>query len=157
MSMTVVGGIVFSVFLMILLFVRGENIKRELKRANSKLESASRQKTHLGGIVMELAKEEQLMLKERMARIQTANTPNERFVVCTRLLIDASDSVISDAALGNRTVKKAFEYYISHFSDIPFTEFKAVILQEKKRQQLWAGDNIHAYLELCKSCISAIE
>ncbi|KAF7772121.1 hypothetical protein PCIT_a2128 [Pseudoalteromonas citrea] len=157
MSMAVVGGIVFSVFLMILLFVRGENIKRELKRANAKLESASRQKTHLGGIVMELAKEEQLMLKERMARIQKESAPNERFVVCTKLLIDASDSVISDAALDNRTVKKAFEYYLCHFSDIPFSEFKTVILQDQKRQQLWAGDNIHAYLELCKSCIATIE
>ncbi|MBE0369457.1 hypothetical protein J8L98_05115 [Pseudoalteromonas sp. MMG013] len=157
MSMAVVGGIVFSVFLMILLFVRGENIKRDLKRANAKLESTSRQKTHLGGIVMELAKEEQLMLKERMAKVQKDSSPNERFVVCTSLLIDASDSVISDAALDNRTVRKAFEYYISNFSDVPYTEFKAVILQDQKRKQLWAGDNIHAYLELCKSCIAAIE
>ncbi|MBQ4851522.1 hypothetical protein [Pseudoalteromonas sp. MMG012] len=96
MSMAVVGGVVFSVFLMILLFVRGENIKRDLKRANAKLESTSRQKTHLGGIVMELAKEEQLMLKERMAKVQKDSSPNERFVVWTSLLIDASDSVISD-------------------------------------------------------------
>jgi hypothetical protein len=157
MSMAVVGGIVFSVFLMILLFVRGENIKRELKRANAKLDSASRQKAHLGSMVIELAKEEQLMLKERMARIKKEHTSDERFVKCTRLLVDASDSVISDAALDNRTVRQAFEYYVSHFSDIPFTEFKSIILEEQKHRQLWASDNIHAYLELCKSCISVVE
>lgn len=157
MSMSIVGGIVFSVFIMILLYVRGENIKRELKRANAKLDATSRQKTQLGSMVMELAKEEQLMLKERMAKVQRDSSPSERMVVCTSLLVDACDSVISDTALGNRSVKQAFEYYISNYSDVPFSEFKGVVLEDKNRRNLWAGNNIHTYLELCKNCIDAIE
>lgn len=158
MNITVMGSIALAVFAMIFLYVRGENYKRKAKRLSSTLDGAKRETKYLSEIVIELAKEEQHLLHERFVRVQRAGSPKVELLRFTGLLVEASDSVISDSALGKKSVQQAFKHHIANYTPFAFEDFNNFILQESaQKRQLWTKNNIHSYLDLCKSCIEELE
>ena len=158
MNITVIGAFSLAVFAMILLYVRGENFKRKAKQLTSALDAANRETKYLSEIVIELAKEEQQLLHERFAKVQQTGSPRVELMRFTGLLIEAAESVISDSALGHKSVHQAFKYYVGNFTQFAFEDFNHFILQETaKKRQLWTKNSIHHYLNLCKACIDELE
>lgn len=158
MNITVMGSIALAVFAMIFLYVRGENYKRKSKRLTSSLDSANRETRYLSEVVLELAKEEQSLLRERFNRVKRSGSPNVELLSFTGLLVEAADSVISDSALGHKSVQQALKHYIANYSPLAFEDFNNFITQESaQKKQFWSKNNIHSYLDLCKSCIDDLE
>ncbi|WP_372768219.1 hypothetical protein [Pseudoalteromonas sp.] len=158
MSITVMGGYALAIFAMIFLYVRGENYKRKAKRFASTLDGANRETKYLSEIVIELAKEEQHLLHERFIKVQRVGSPKIELLRITGLLVEAAESVISDSALGHKSVQQAFKHYVANFTQFAFEDFNNFILQESTdKRQLWSKNNIHSYLDLCKSCIDDLE
>lgn len=152
------GIIALAVFAMIFLYVRGENYRRTAKQLASTLEGANRESRYLSEIVVELSKEEQSLLKERFNKVQRQGSAKVDLLRFTGLLIEAADTVISDSALGHKSVDQAFKYYISNYTQFSFEDFNNFILQEtSQKRQLWKKGTISSYLDLCKVCISELE
>ena len=158
MNMTLMGTIALAVFAMILLYVRGENFKRQIRQLSASLDSAKRETNYLSEIVIELAKEEQALLHERLTKVQRLGSPKIEFLRFSGLLVEASESVISDSALGHKSVQHAFKHYVANYTPVAFEEFNSFILQQNAQiRQLWKKNNIHSYLDLCKACIEELE
>lgn len=158
MNITVMGSIALAVFAMIFLYVRGENYKRKAKQLASTLDGANRETKYLSEIVIELAKEEQHLLRERFIKVQRAGSHKVELLRFTGLLVEAAESVISDSALGHKSEQQALKHYIANFTPFAFEDFKNFILQESAdKRQLWSKNNINSYLDLCKSCIDDLE
>ena len=158
MNITIMGAFAVAVFAMILLYVRGENYKRKAKQLASTLDSANREAKYLSEVVIELAKEEQKLLRERFNRVQRMGSPKVELMRFTGLLIEASETVISDSTVGGRSVQQAFKLYVANYSQFAFEDFNNFILQETaQKRQLWTKNNIQSYLDLCKVCIDDIE
>ena len=158
MNITIMGAFAVAVFAMILLYVRGENYKRKAKQLASTLDSANREAKYLSEVVIELAKEEQKLLRERFNRVQRMGSPKVELMRFTGLLIEASETVISDSTVGSRSVQQAFKLYVANYSQFAFEDFNNFILQETaQKRQLWTKNNIQSYLDLCKVCIDDLE
>ena len=158
MNITIMGAFAVAVFAMILLYVRGENYKRKAKQLASTLDSANREAKYLSEVVIELAKEEQKLLRERFNRVQRMGSPKVELMRFTGLLIEASETVISDSTVGGRSVQQAFKLYVANYSQFAFEDFNNFILQETaQKRQLWTKNNIQSYLDLCKVCIDDLE
>ena len=158
MNITIMGAFAVAVFAMILLYVRGENYKRKAKQLASTLDGANREAKYLSEVVIELAKEEQLLLRERFNRVQRMGSPKVELMRFTGLLIEASETVISDSTVGGRSVQQAFKLYVANYSQFAFEDFNNFILQETaQKRQLWTKNNIQSYLDLCKVCIDDLE
>ena len=138
MNITIMGAFAVAVFAMILLYVRGENYKRKAKQLASTLDSANREAKYLSEVVIELAKEEQKLLRERFNRVQRMGSPKVELMRFTGLLIEASETVISDSTVGGRSVQQAFKLYVANYSQFAFEDFNNFILQETaQKRQLW--------------------
>ncbi|WP_100914413.1 hypothetical protein [Pseudoalteromonas spongiae] len=158
MNITIMGSIALAVFAMIFLYVRGENFKRQARQLSSSLDGASRETKYLSEIVIELAKEEQKLLRERFIKVQRLGSPKVELLRFSGLLVEASESVISDSALGHKSVQQAFKHYVANYTPVAFEEFNSFILQQDTQiRQLWTKNNIHSYLDLCKACIEDLE
>ena len=85
-------------------------------------------------------------------------SPKVELLRNTGLLVEAAESVISDSAIGHKSVHQAFKHYIANYTQFAFEDFNNFILQEAaQKRQLWTRNTINSYLDLCKVCIEELE
>lgn len=157
MNMTIVGSAVLAVFIMIFLYMRGENYRRQVSRLSARLDGANRESKYLCEVVMELAKEEQHILQERLQQAQRKGSPNVNLMRLTSLLIEACETVINDSTIGHKTVHESFKAYVNNYSTLSYEDFNNLIVQENaQKRQLWAKNNLNAYFDLCKTCLQEL-
>ncbi|WP_177208041.1 hypothetical protein [Pseudoalteromonas denitrificans] len=158
MNITLVGSIVVGFFVMVLLYMRGENFRKELDRTKALYNKVSRETQYLTNVVLELAKEEQRILYEKFTRFQKRGSPNVELLKFTGLLIEAYEVVISETTVGQRTVHEAFKEYANHNTNIGFEAFNNYLIQtSSKKRQYWAKNTLHDYIELCKVMLEELE
>lgn len=158
MNITIVGIVVIAVFVMIFLYIRGENYRRKAKQLSAALDSHHRENRYLSEVVVDLAKEEQQTLSHRFSRIQAKGSPNMHLMKNTALLIESCENVIKESTIGQKSVHDAFKKYVNNFTQGDFEEFNNFILQaDAQKRQAWSKNNLHAYLELCKICMDELE
>jgi len=158
MNITLVGGIVIGIFIMALLYVRGENYRKELDRTKALYNKVTRETRYLTDVVLELAKEEQRVLLERFNRFKQRGTPNVELLKFTSLLIEAYEVVISEATVGHKTVHEAFKEYANNNTNIGFEEFNNYLIQtSSNKRQYWAKNTLHDYIDLCKVMLDELE
>lgn len=158
MNITLVGSIVVVIFIMALLYVRGENYRKELERTKGLFNKVNRETRYLTDVVLELAKEEQRILLERFTRFKKRGTPNLELLKFTSLLIEAYEVVISEATVGHKTVHEAFKCYANNNTDIGFEAFNNYLIQtSSNKRQFWAKNTLHDYIDLCKVMLDELE
>ncbi len=158
MMITIVGGIVIALFIMIFLYMRGENHRRTAQRLSAQLDGVNRETRYLTEVVIELAKEEQQTLRDRYSKIHRLGSPKVSLMRNTGLLIESCEAVIRDSTLGHKTVQAAFKHYIENHTNHDFEEFNNFILQSSAEfRQLWSKNTLHDYIELCKKCMDELD
>ncbi len=158
MNITYVGFAVVAVFIMIFLYVRGENFRRELEQSKRQCNKSNKEMRYLTDVVFELAKEEQAALSARFQRLQKRGTGNIELHKFCSLVVEASEYVISGATVGHQLVQDAFKEYTLDHTNTNYEDFNKYLLQaDGKKRQAWSKNTLHDYLVFCKLMLDELE
>ncbi|WP_157368797.1 hypothetical protein [Algicola sagamiensis] len=120
-------------------------------RYRRELNGAKSESDYLGEIIITLASEQELLFRERFDSLRQYGAIPPDTEPMLESLIKGCGTVISDAALGHKSVHEAYKEYLKKSTSISWDSF-AKFLEQQDGQVLrhWQKNSVSEYFFTCK-------